>query len=84
MTYELDEPDQTLAAVLSLPGKLKDVIHLFYYEDMTCEEIAKTLKISNQAVRVRLHRGREALKIKLENNENTERNDDHESIQGKL
>ena len=78
LSYELAEPDHTLAAVLSLPDKLRDVIHLFYYEDMTCEEIAKALKISNQAVRVRLHRGREALKNKLENSERKEDYEDAE------
>jgi len=74
LTCELDEPDYTLAVVLSLPDKYKEVIHLFYYEDLSCEEIAATLKISNEAVRVRLHRGRELLKTKLE------RKDDYEPI----
>ena len=66
ITYELVEPDNTLSLVLALPDKMREAIHLFYYEDMTCEEIARALKISCEAVRVRLHRGREMLKIKLE------------------
>ncbi len=49
-------------AVMSLSPKIALVIHLFYYEDMSVRDIAKTLKISESVVKTRLCRGREKLK----------------------
>lgn len=40
----------------------REVIHLFYYEDMTSKQIAQALCISESAVRTRLTRARKALK----------------------
>lgn len=53
-------------AVMRLPEKYSTVIHLFYYEDLAVEQIAKTLEITKSAVKSRLHRGREQLKQILE------------------
>ncbi len=55
-----------LKKILSLPPKYKTVIILYYYNDYSVEEIAKTLKISLSAVKMRLKRSREILKIELE------------------
>lgn len=52
--------------VRALPANYKTAIFLFYYEDMSTEEIARALKISRSAVKMRLKRGRELLKIELE------------------
>lgn len=52
-------------AVMQLPPKLSLVIHLFYYEDLSVNEISKTLKISENAVKTRLNRGRGKLKEML-------------------
>ena len=49
-----------------LPTKYKSVIILHYYNDLSVDEIAKILKISKSAVKMRLKRAREALKIQLE------------------
>ena len=61
-----DKYDTLIESVMELPEKYSTVIHLFYYEDMQINEIAQTLKISKSAVKQRLARGREKLKIILE------------------
>lgn len=57
-----DKPNDVFDAVMRLPEKYSSVIHLFYYEDLTTEEIAAALKISRSAVKSRLQRGREMLR----------------------
>lgn len=51
--------------VLKLPTKYKDVIYLYYYEDYSIEKICKSLGIKESAVKMRLKRGRETLKLEL-------------------
>ena len=53
------------SAVLSLPQEQKEVILLYYFEDMKVEEVAKALSASVSAVKMRLLRAREALREKL-------------------
>ena len=48
--------------VSRLPEKLRAVIHLFYGEGYQVKEVAKILGISVPAVKMRLKRGREALR----------------------
>ena len=59
-----DEADRRdLYAELSrLEPMYREVVHLFYYEDMPTEAIAGLLNISNSAVRKRLSRAREKLR----------------------
>ncbi|MBQ9472187.1 MAG: sigma-70 family RNA polymerase sigma factor [Ruminococcus sp.] len=45
-----------------LRPKEREVIHLYYYEDMSTGTIARTLGISEAAVRTRLARARRSLK----------------------
>lgn len=52
-------------AVEELPARCRIVIHLYYYENVSCEEIAEILEISSAAVRQRLSRARKILKNKL-------------------
>ncbi|WP_028560811.1 RNA polymerase sigma factor [Paenibacillus pinihumi] len=65
-------PDQTaedialLQLVMALPLKYKTVIHLYYYEDYQVQEISQILQISQSAVKMRLQRGRQLLKLELE------------------
>lgn len=49
-------------AIMSLPQKERLVVHLFYYEDMSVDEISKVAKIKPSAVKTRLHRARKNLK----------------------
>jgi len=60
------EEQEALAAVLSLPEQYKLPIHLHYYEGYSVAEIAEILKLGQSAVKMRLKRGRELLKIELE------------------
>lgn len=59
-----------LKQVISLSPKYKTVIILYYYNDYSVSEIAQILKISKSAVKMRLKRSRELLKIQLEDYEN--------------
>lgn len=52
--------------ILKLPPKYKAVIHLHYFENYKVEEIAAILRISQSAVKMRLERGREFLRLGLE------------------
>ena len=62
-----DAEDQALIElVLSLPVKYRAVIHLYYYEDYPVREISDILQISESAVKMRLKRGRQLLKLELE------------------
>lgn len=52
--------------IFKLPAKYKDVIYLYYYEEYNIKEIANILKIKESAIKMRLKRGRDMLKIELE------------------
>ena len=49
-------------AVMSLPVKYKDVIHLFYYEGYSIKEISRITEQKENAVKTQLSRGRVLLK----------------------
>ena len=57
---EFQEPeDRSLfEAVMRLPGKYRIVIHLFYYEEYSIDEISATLHRSQGTVKSQLSRGR--------------------------
>ncbi|MBD5460773.1 MAG: sigma-70 family RNA polymerase sigma factor [Lachnospiraceae bacterium] len=57
---------EALHAVMALPEQYKLPIHLYYYEGYSVTEIAEILKMGKSAVKMRLKRGRELLKIELE------------------
>ena len=59
------EEREALSAVMALPEKYKLPIHLYYYEGYSVAEIAEILKLGQSAVKMRLKRGREMLKIEL-------------------
>lgn len=52
--------------VMRLPEKQKTAIYLHYYEEYSCKEIANILKCKESAVKMRLKKERELLKIHLE------------------
>lgn len=64
--FEYPEQSELFIAVSELAEKYKAVILLYYYENMSAEEISKTLKISVTAVTTRLERARKQLREKLE------------------
>ena len=53
-------------AVMNLPVKYRQVVHLYYYEGYSIREIAGLLKLSETAVQTRLLRARKQLKELLE------------------
>jgi RNA polymerase sigma factor (sigma-70 family) len=61
-----DEEEVLSLFVLSLPIKYREVIILFYYEELSIEEISVTLKLNSNTVKTRLNRGRKKLKIAME------------------
>lgn len=54
-----------LQAVMELPVKYRDVIHLFYYEELSVKEIADATGRKESTVTSQLTRGREMLKRSL-------------------
>ena len=52
-------------ALDALPMKMRRVIHLFYYEEMSVDEIAEALSEKPSTIRSQLSRARKALKKKL-------------------
>ena len=63
--FENPEKSDVYYAVLSLPKKYKAVIHLFYYEELSIEEISHILKEKQSTIRTRLTRARKKLKEML-------------------
>lgn len=57
------DEENVLGMVLALPGKYKAVIYLHYIEGYKVNEIARILRISSSAVKMRLKKGRELLRM---------------------
>ncbi|WP_163506913.1 RNA polymerase sigma factor [Fodinicola acaciae] len=57
------DPDRIVLVetVRRLPQAQREVIALFYLADFSLEDVARTLKVSVNVVKSRLHRGRQAL-----------------------
>ena len=55
-----------LDAVMELPDKYKTVVILYHLEEMSVQEIAGTLSLSQSAVKMRLSRAREMLREIIE------------------
>ena len=65
LTFPSPESGALFSAVMALPEHYRSVIHLFYYEDYTVDEIAKLLRLTQSNVKVRLSRARKLLKESL-------------------
>ena len=59
------EQSDMLEKVLNLPEKYRAVIHLYYYEDYSVNEISQITGIKPSTVQTRLQRGRKLLEKKL-------------------
>lgn len=67
MALETPEEDMMLnTLVCSLPQKYRDVILMYYYQDMTAEEIASAVQKSVSVVYRRLRDARRMLRISLQ------------------
>lgn len=62
---DIRETSDILQAVFRLPERYRVVVHLYYYHDLSTEEIAKLLGRSNHTVRSQLSRGREKMRRDL-------------------
>ena len=64
---EAEESESALTlTVMNLPKKEREVILLYYYQDMNMNEIAETLGVTQPTVSYRLRRAREKLRTELE------------------
>ena len=65
-SYESQFRDDTvLQAVCSLPPKLREVVLLYYYQELSTPEIATLLHLPRNVITSRLSRGRAQLKPQL-------------------
>lgn len=62
---EEKEEDDMFECVFKLPHKYKEVIVLYYYENLSTDEISKTLMITKSNVKKRLERARNILRKKV-------------------
>jgi RNA polymerase sigma factor (sigma-70 family) len=63
---EGEEKEIIFEKVLALPIKLREVIILQYYEELTVNEISELLGINSNTVKTRLHRAKKLLQSSLE------------------
>ncbi len=57
-----DEKEALANQVLSLPVKYREVLLLYYFEELSVQEISLMLFINESTIKTRLHRGRQMLK----------------------
>lgn len=62
----VDETTDIYAQVLRLPQNMREVILLFYYEELSIREIAQVLQTTEGNVKKRLSRARQKLKLELD------------------
>ena len=60
--FESREETGLFEAVMRLPEKYREVILLYYYEDLSIKETARILRITEGSVKMRLSRGRSFLR----------------------
>ncbi len=69
LSSRADTDSGVWAAVRSLPAQQRAVVALFYYEDLSIEDVAHVLGCSTSTVKVHLHRAREALRTRVSRTE---------------
>lgn len=62
---ELEEKSDVYDAVMKLPEKYRVVVHLYYYEGYSVQEISNLLKIKESTIKSQLKRARAKLKEML-------------------
>lgn len=65
----VEEVDEVLVALRSLPERQRACLVLHYYEELSIAEVAETLRISANSVKTHCRRGLAALESRLEHTE---------------
>lgn len=65
ISFEMQEEADLYYALEKLPCKYRIVIHLFYYEDLSVQQISEVLNIKQSTIRGQLTRARTKLKENL-------------------
>lgn len=68
-SLQKDGDIQLAEAVMELPIKYREIIHLHYYEELSIQEISQLLKTNGNTVKTRLKRGRGLLGETMERGE---------------
>jgi len=58
--------EELLKQVMDMPRKYKEIIILYYYEELSTRDISKVLRIPEGTVRSRLFRARTVLKSSID------------------
>lgn len=61
-----EDDENLIHAIMQLEIKYREVIYLFYYEELSIKEIALVTEVSDNTVKTRMRRAKELLKICLE------------------
>jgi RNA polymerase sigma-70 factor (ECF subfamily) len=64
--FAFEEENAIFNAMGSLPEKYRTALHLHYFEDLTVAQISEILKIKQNTILSHLKRGRELMKVKLQ------------------
>lgn len=65
-TVNVAEKKELIRNVMKLPIKLREVIILFYYKELSVQEMSEVLQLSESTIKTRLFRARGKLKLSLE------------------
>ena len=60
------EARELASAVMNLPIKYREVIYLFYYEELSIKEVAIVIEVKENTIKTRLKKAKELLKKGLE------------------
>jgi RNA polymerase sigma-70 factor, ECF subfamily len=61
-----EEDEQLASAVMDLPDLYREVIYLYYFEELTIKDIAYLTHLNQNTVKTRLKRAKQLLKERLE------------------
>ncbi len=66
VVIQKEADDELISAIMTLPIKYREVIYLFYYEELPIKEISVLTETGDNTVKTRLKRAKELLKERLE------------------
>jgi RNA polymerase sigma-70 factor, ECF subfamily len=66
VVIQKEEDDELISVLMTLPIKYREVIYLFYYQELPIKEIAVLTDVGDNTVKTRLRRAKELIKERLE------------------